>query len=303
MAARFINRTDERSKLEALWPARGSQMALLYGRRRLGKSYLLDHVFVGKRGVRHIVTQSTTSVILREFLEAAADQLGDADLTIDNYPNWRAAFRYFAEHSINAPLYLILDEFGYLMKAQPDIASTIQAVWTAFATQSQLKLILCGSQVTLLSQLVDHGGRPLFGHTNYVKLLKPLTYKDAAEFVAGGAWSRRDQLLMYGCLGGSGRYLNLVDEAQSFAKNLTNLVIDEGALHDEGALVLQTEEGITELALYNSVMSAIAQGATRRGDIINQFLVETIILSGTGGLIGVVLGMIIPSTGSIQNGN
>ena len=265
---RFINRSDEVRKIEALWTnTRGPLLALLYGRRRVGKSHLLSQVFAGKRGVRFIATQATSPVILRAFLEESSSQLGDPDLTIANYPNWRVALRYFLEAAKTERLYLIFDEFGYLVRADKEAASIIQALWTQYAGKSKLRLILCGSQVQLLASLREEG-RPLFGNIEYSKLIEPLSYRDAAAFAP--KWSDRDRLMLYGCLGGSGRYLDLVDDADSLEKNLTNMILDDGPLHDEGTLLLTMEDGIHDYAIYHAALVAIAGGATQWGEIINQ---------------------------------
>lgn len=266
---RFVNRTSEVAKLEALWEGPGLQLAILYGRRRLGKSYLLQHVWQRRVGVRFQATQATSEVIRRALLEEARSTLKDASLTDADRPNWRSVFRYFLERGTHEQLFLILDEFGYIVAADPEVPSIIQALWTEFAGRSRLRLVLCGSQVTMMRSLTEQA-RPLHGHTTYTKLVQPLTYRDAAEFIAPARWPTRDTLMLYGCLGGSGRYLDFVRGTDSFQDNLIRLVIDEGPLYEEGSNILMLEEGIREPASYNSVLTAIAGGATEWGEILNQ---------------------------------
>lgn len=264
---RFIDRIEEVGKLEALWTNRGPQLALLYGRRRVGKSYILAHIFLGKRGVRFVASQTTSKGILETFLDEARTQLGDPDLTLANYPTWRVALRYFAEAGTRAPLFLIFDEFGYLVAADPEVPSIIQSLWTTYAGRSRFRLVLCGSQVSLLARL-EQSGRPLYGNIAYSKLIEPLGFRDAAAFAP--RWSEREQLMLYGCLGGTGRYLDLVQESKSLERNLTELILEDGPLHNEGTLLLTMEEGIREYASYHATLVAIAGGATQWGEIVNR---------------------------------
>jgi len=179
----------------------------------------------------------------------------------------------------------VFDEFSYLVGVDPSLPSILQAVWDQDARSSQIKLILCGSEIGLLGAL-DAYGRPLHGRFDWVHPYRPLDYYDASRFFLVGsppnqAYGPRDLLLLYGLLGGSGRYLAAVDPALSLGENIARLVLDpQGTFHREGEILIRQERDIREYANYNAVLEAIAVGATEWGEIANQAHLERHVVAG-----------------------
>lgn len=126
----LVDRERETAKLLQLWEQRGPQLALLYGRRRLGKTFFLQHFLQGRRGIYFLAADSTSNENLSELLEQVRRTVPDRqDATLENYPSWRTALRLLCELAQQQPTLVVLDEFGYLSKAGPAIPSIIQTVW------------------------------------------------------------------------------------------------------------------------------------------------------------------------------
>jgi hypothetical protein len=179
----------------------------------------------------------------------------------------------------------VLDEFGYLAQADTSVPSVLQAVWDQDATASELKLVLCGSELGTMSRLDDYGA-PLHGRFDWAEQFRPLDYYDAGRFLdaaapAGAGYSVRDKLIAYGIYGGSGRYLAEIDPSVPLGVNVaTQLLNPSGIFHREGETLIRQERDIRDLSGYNAVLAAIAAGATDWSEIVNQSHIESKSLSG-----------------------
>ncbi|MDO8690766.1 MAG: ATP-binding protein [Dehalococcoidia bacterium] len=212
----LVNREQESKRLLDVWNKQGPALSLLYGRRRLGKTFFLQDFLKTHRGVYFLAADSTTS----ENLDAFLAQLRQAfpsrhDATPANYPSWRSALRLVCDLAGDEPLAVVLDEFGYLCHADPAIPSMLQAVWDLDAQRTKIRLILCGSEIGVLSHL-DEYGQPLYGRFDWKGHFNPLDYYDAARFIVassspGQTYSANEMMLIYGLYGGVGRYLAAID--------------------------------------------------------------------------------------------
>ncbi len=264
----LINREREGAKIRELWEKDGPALGLIYGRRRLGKSYFLQDFLKGKRGVYFLAASSTSLENLGELLDQARRSFPDRqDATLENYPNWRTGLRLLCELAREEPLLVVLDEFSYLSDGDSAIPSILQAVWDRDAQGTRLKLILCGSELSTLSSLDDYAA-PLHGRFDWVEHFRPLDYYDAGRFIAAsapakGGYSDREKLVAYGIYGGSGRYLAALDPRRPIAENVARQMLDPaGIFHREGETLIRQEREIRDDSGYNAVLAAIAGGAT-----------------------------------------
>ena len=275
----LIDRERELAKLDELWARSGPALALLYGRRRIGKTYLLQHVLKRQGGVYFLAAESSSAENLEELLDQVRRTFPERqDAVLQNYPSWRVALRLLCELATDRPLWVAFDEFSYLCHVEPALPSLLQAVWDRDAPASRLKLVLCGSEVGMLGALDDYG-RPLHGRFDWVEQYRPLDYYDAARFLLAGStehrYSPRDLLLAYGLFGGSGRYLAAIDPLRPLAANVATLLLDPlGVFHREGEYLIRQERDIRDYSNYNAVLAAIASGATEWGEIANQAHLE-----------------------------
>jgi AAA+ ATPase superfamily predicted ATPase len=280
----FFNRTRELEALNRAWGSRGSggQMALLYGRRRLGKTYLLQRYFTsGVRGREearphcyYLADQTTDTVqrlTLAHQLLTVLPSVGVAPEEIS--VSWNALLRYVAQ-AVNhrdksmGRFALILDEFPYLVERTPELPSILQAWWDREGVHTPLMVILCGSQLSAMAAL-GRESAPLFGRFNAgISLLEPLRYDDVAAFYADSpAYSLEDILVMYGVLGGTPRYHALVDTTCTRDEEIVALLMQPRAILENEVKFLLGSEQIRDPAPYNAVLGAIASGETQYGRI------------------------------------
>lgn len=234
----FVNRERELAALERAVGARPG-LAVVSGRRRVGKTALLDRFAGGGRAVFLPGTRAPVAEALRRLEErarSAAPPLPGDLLDLGHLESWDAAFGYLLARARDEPLLVVLDEFPYLCESDPALPSTLQARWD-HRGESQLSLVLAGSHVGLMEELVA-ADAPLFGRADAHLRLSPFGWREAGLLVGGddpAAW-----LEAYVTVGGMPRYLSLWDPRLDARTNLADALDGPGApLGDEGTVVLQ----------------------------------------------------------------
>jgi AAA+ ATPase superfamily predicted ATPase len=262
----FVGREAELKALATAYAATQGQLVLLYGRRRIGKTYLLQRFSEGRRAIFYQATRQAEPIELARFTaEVEAAQLGTLPPGYV-FPTWETALEYLDERAGGQRLAVILDEFPYLCESTDGLPSIIQRWWDQRGRTSSLMLVLCGSAQTFMTDL-EEGSAPLHQRFTNRIALAPLSYREAGEFVA--ELSPAERAVVYGILGGTPLYLKEWDARESRRDNLLRLFgKPAGLLVDSARLVLHTDLG-DSFASYRA-LSAIANGATRRNDILQK---------------------------------
>ena len=269
--AAFINRTHELAVLEELWGPH-FQMALLWGRRRVGKSRLLQQFAEGKPNIYFQADEGTATEQLGQLTWRILAYRDDAVLRAAPLANWDQAIAYILGLAGDArraghPLMLVLDEFPRLVLATLRLPSMLQTMIDDIKRDDlPLLLVLTGSQIGLYERHVLHG--PLFGRRTWGEQLPPLDFREAGEFFP--RWKPADRLRAWGCLGGIPYYLEQWDGDRSVEWNVMSRVLSKGCvLYDEAELLVKEELG-SEAATYLSIVAAVAGGATRQAEIADR---------------------------------
>jgi AAA+ ATPase superfamily predicted ATPase len=262
----FIGRQSELALLSAELTTDKSSLAIVYGRRRIGKSTLIREAIKDRIHVFYQATRVTSSLNLESFKAEVAHALGADDLLTD-LSDWLAVLLYVARAAEQKPgLTIVLDEFPYLVDADSALPSIIQKFWDSGAARAgNLKLLLCGSMIAQMEELLAERN-PLYGRKTLVLDLGPLSFREAAQFVRYGA---EDKLLTCSVFGGTPFYLELLRGSESLQSNIIRLLLTRtGGLVDEPVVLLQSE--LREVSRYASILAAIADGCTKHGEIIGR---------------------------------
>jgi AAA+ ATPase superfamily predicted ATPase len=276
----FYDRTVELAALDRAWTRHGNggQMLLLYGRRRLGKTFLLQRYFTA--GATGNEPEKPHCYFLAEQSTAATQRLTLARQLIAALPaegvtpeeiavSWNALLRYSSQQARtrkkgSGRFALILDEFPYLVAQTPELPSVLQAWWDREGVHAPLFVVLCGSQLSAMAALGEESA-PLFGRFNAgIFHLDPLQYEDVACFYANSPhYGVVEKLLMYGVFGGTPRYHALVDPSRPPAEEIVTLLMQPRAILENEVRFLLGSEQIRDPAPYNAILAAIAGGETR----------------------------------------
>ena len=237
---------------------------LVYGRRRIGKSYLLQHFTAGKRVVFYQATQGAEAVELKSFTQSVRSAIGSEQLPPGYaFPSWETALDFLAGRSEESPLVVILDEFPYLADTSPALPSEIQRWWDRNGRSRPLMLVLCGSALTFMERL-ERADAPLHGRFTRRIRVDALNYLEAAQFVP--SLSPEDKARVYGILGGTPLYLEQWREDKTLEENLLRLFADPtSGLVDSAELVLTTDMPDSRAAY--RIIQAIGLGKTRFSEI------------------------------------
>lgn len=262
---RFIDRETELHELRDLARRPGPRLALLYGRRRIGKTYLLDHAWSEDARFYFLAADTTPGQNLQELLRELAGWTG-RELEPADYPSWRTVFRLFARLAEERPLVVVLDEFQYLMGSEEGVVSQLNAVWDREVAGGDLTLVLAGSQVATMAAL-EAGDSPLYGRIDWRRRLGPFDYLDAGRMMPE-TWSLRDRARGYGIFGGTPQYLAALDHDEDLAAAvIRTLLSPRGEIHIQLEHLVEQEQGIRSPGEYRAVLAAVAHGRTGISEI------------------------------------
>jgi len=250
---------------------RGATLAFVYGRRRQGKTFLLQSLVEATGGLLFGGLQMTEAQNLDRFA-AAYGQFRGWPAGTARFPHWDAAIDaiFALGEDQSGPVTVVIDEFPYLLESTPGLPSLIQSALSPRGRarrSSRTRLVLCGSALTTMRGLLS-GGAPLRGRAVKELMIHPFGYRDAARF-----WRVDDPDLafrVHALVGGTPAYLDMSGGPptgrRTFDRWVARALLGPGsAMFREGNVLLQAE--VTDPTPFHSVLSAIADGAHRRSEI------------------------------------
>lgn len=256
----FVGRERELAALERMYGKSDFQMAVIYGRRRVGKTTLIDEFTKDKR-VLYFTAQQKTSRQNLELFSAAAYTAFSLPGSLPAFSSWNDALAFVVERvesdTGGVPLVFVFDEFPYAAEADPSLPSVFQTTIDHGFKQTNTKLILCGSNEGFMESEVLGAKSPLYGRRTMQIHLKPFDYLDAARMLP--RLPPEQELAYYATFGGTPYYLSQVDPALTYEENVRELLFDSmGMLYEEPLMLLRQE--VHEPAQYNSILDAIGAG-------------------------------------------
>lgn len=261
----FVGRQRELAELERRYKTPQFQMVILYGRRRVGKTRLIQEFCKGKSTVFTVGLQQSPQAALAGFSRDLLSQLpSESSGFIDGFRSWQDAFHYITQQANGKRLVLVIDEYPYLAQAEPSISSILQMVIDHEWKETDLYLILCGSSMSFMENQVLGYQSPLYGRRTAQMKIRPLRCWESAAFFP--KWNWQERLYAYGVCGGIPQYLEYFAGYEDFASAVRGeLLALSGHLAQEPTNLMQQE--MREPAVYNSIIAAIAGGASRQSDI------------------------------------
>ncbi len=234
----LINRVAELDLLEKHFASGKAELCVLYGRRRVGKTELLARFCEGKHAV-FFVSDLGSEISLRTAL---SDMINAAVFGADQmdavYSSWDAVFQALGQAAQDKRLVVVLDEFPYMVTAYPPLASILQRSWDQLLKNTQIMLILCGSNIGMMENTVLGYHAPLYGRRTAQYLLEPLEFKDARLFYPH--FPDADQVRAFAIYGGTPAYLHTIDPGGTLAENIRKGILSRGSyLYDEVRFILQ----------------------------------------------------------------
>lgn len=252
----------------------GATLGVVSGRRRQGKTYLLEAACQAAGGFYFGATEATDTESLHRIGDALTEHLSPPSPF--HFSDWSEAVNILLDLGKDQPVPVVLDEFPYLSKANPELPSVLQQALRPFGharSATRTRLLLCGSALAVMGKLLS-GTAPLRGRAGLELVIPPLDYRLAAQF-----WGISDPQLaikVNAIVGGTPAY------RREFIRNDTpagpddfdswvmrTVLNPETPLFREGRYLLAEEPDMRDGAMYHSVLAAIAEGSATRGGIAN----------------------------------
>jgi AAA+ ATPase superfamily predicted ATPase len=258
----FIDRRDELALLGDHLRRDGAGLFVLYGRRRIGKTGLLERALQSVAGAAyHVGARSTIVDELRRLSATLAREWDVPLLEAQPLRSSEALMAFLA--GLHGPGVLVLDEFPYLVESDPSLPGLLQAAWDAKLSAGQLKLVCCGSSTGMMEQVFLSSRSPLFGRRTGQLRLGPLLPHHLSEAFP---WKLPEIVELAALFGGVPGYLGRLDPRTDLLTNIERAVLRKGEpLYEEVPFLLREE--LREPRVYNAVLTNIAAGARKFGEI------------------------------------
>jgi len=246
-------------------------LGIVSGRRRQGKTFLLDALAVQANGFMFTAVETTEADSLHQFGEALASHLGEP--TPFRFASWDEAITRLMRTATDRPKPVVIDEFPFLAKATPALPSLIQRALEPSAQRGNtpVRLLLCGSALSFMGKLLA-GSAPLRGRAGLELVVPTLGYRLAREF--WGIADLRTAVLTNAIVGGTPAYRrefaqdDAPADATDFDPWVCRTVLNPSRpLFREARYILAEEPDLHDTALYHAVLAAIAEGNNTRGGI------------------------------------
>ncbi len=264
----LVDRERELEELNALLTAPAARLVAVTGRRRLGKTTLLLHwaKTSGHPYLYWVASHFPSNVLLGQFSQLVWQHgnPGKRAPRTFSYEDWFQALEELAGACQGGQRHIvIIDEFPYAVASEPGLPSALQNAWDHHLHFSNVVVVLCGSHVGMMEQLMD-AHAPLYGRMAGPLQVRPLPFAATAAFFP--RYNVEQRVAVYAMLGGVPAYLEQFSDDLSLSANVRQHLFHETGLFRTDPDYLIGEQ-VRDLSNYQAVLSAIAGGARRPAEI------------------------------------
>ena len=259
----FIGRERELNTLDNLYESNKFEFTVIYGRRRVGKTALINQFIGDKRAIYFMGVESNAKQNLENFSKSILEFASGFE-TESSFLSFQAALEYVFKLAEKERIILAIDEYPYVARASKSLASTLQLLIDKYKDTSKLMLILCGSSMSYMEDHVLAYKAPLYGRrTAQIKLL-PFDFEETCTYFKN--LSDEDKAIIYGVVGGTPQYFLQMSDKLSIEDNIKNTYLNPMSfLYEEPTNLLKQE--VREPAIYTAIITAIATGSSRMSEI------------------------------------
>lgn len=244
-----------------------AQMTVITGRRRIGKTTLIKHVFEHEKILYFFVARKSETLLCQELQESVRDQLGE---DLGDFASMSRLFAALMQLAKRRHFTLVFDEFQNFKFVNESFFSDMQNIWDSNKDEARINLIICGSLYSMMTKIFDDRKEPLYGRATSRIRLREFPLATLREIMRDNNPDYRpdDLLALYMVTGGVAKYVEQLLMSRAFTKEkIIESVLSFGSYFiDEGKELLSDEFG-KDYGNYFSILSAIAGGYNERGEI------------------------------------
>ena len=258
----FVGRNRELAIIDDHLSRPGGALFVLWGRRRIGKTALVERFIKGQTSAAyHVASRSTAIEELGRLSHTLASAWDEPLLAAQPLSNAEAFTAFLA--GVKGPAVLVLDEFPYLVESMPALPGLLQAAWDRAISKSNLKIVVLGSSVGMMEEVFLSQRSPLFGRRTGQIRLGPLTPSEIEPAFPGTLVHRIE---VVAAIGGVPGYLQRLDPSLDLGENLRTRVLHPGEpLYEEVPFLLREE--LRQPHVYLAILAVVASGARKFGEI------------------------------------
>lgn len=259
----FVGRENELKALNQAYEQNKFQFAVVYGRRRVGKTTLINQFVQDKEVIYFSAVEENEKDNLQRFSQAILT-FDSPNLSSLSFPNYDEAFQYIYEKAKTKRIVLVIDEYPYLAQSYPAISSILQSHIDHDYLNTNLFMILCGSSMSFMENQVLGYKSPLYGRRTLQLKIHPFNFDETRQYFP--KMDKEAAFMIYSITGGVPQYLSYMSETASVKENIMNTFLTPtGPLFEEPNNLLMQE--LREPGNYNSVIQAIALGSSKLNEI------------------------------------
>ena len=219
----FIGRERELETLQKLYMSDKFEFAVIYGRRRVGKTALINQFINDKEYIYFTGVESNEKQNLENFSKSIIEYTTGIE-TETSFFSFQIALEYVFKLSEKQRMILVIDEYPYVARSSKSLASTLQLLIDKYKDKSKLMIILCGSSMSYMEDNVLAYKAPLYGRRTAQMKLLPFDFEDTCKYFRN--WSDEDKALIYGIVGGTPQYLIQMNDKITIEENIKNTFLN-----------------------------------------------------------------------------
>lgn len=268
----FVGRERELADLNRRYESGQFEFAVIYGRRRVGKTTLINEFIKDKECILYSATETNSKQNLAELSRSIYAISEDYNSSESSFANFQAAFETVFKIADNRRIIFVIDEYPYLAGCSKGISSVLQLLIDRYHESSKLFIILCGSSMSFMENQVMGYKSPLYGRRTCQYKIRPFEFDEAKRYYS--KFKGEDIATIYGVTGGIPLYMSLMNDRLSVEQNIKdNFLTPNAYLYEEPTNLIKQE--CRDASQYNSIISAIANGASRLSEICTKTDLDT----------------------------
>lgn len=268
----FIGRERELEALNKRYNEGKFEFAVIYGRRRVGKTTLINEFIRGKPAIYYTGIEGNAKENLEGLSQSIYAFNSDSPNLSLSFADYKSALEAAFQAAKKRRVVFVIDEFPYLARCYKAISSLLQILIDENKDTSNMFLILCGSSLSFMENQVLGYKSPLYGRRTCQFKINPFSFFEFRNYFT--KFNAYDLAVIYGITGGIPLYMSLMNDNLSLEDNIRNNFLNTSAyLYEEPTNLIKQE--CRDPAQYNSIIRAIAGGASRLSEISGKTGLDT----------------------------